>query len=311
MAKRSKLPTSLAELTLGKILAYILVAYAIVMLVRAVWQAFNDESFDIASVATPAPSKPTPLCQHNTSFPCHYKEARGENVQCNYEWNAPAVFKKDVRLHGTTANDAMKRLQFCKVTDTGSENIMASSCDNTMQSVWHNYTAGLNRSEQALSAQVSTLQTNVEQSASDQRASQKAMNSARSAMNSASQTASQSNSTLTTIANQLKAQKRCDVDLGKTKTKLTNTQNTLQQKTRELSSANARIQQLVDTQGQMQTIIDDYKNASDSGVLGNTSSANNASPDALTTDTATDTATDATQPTQSTLSTPSPGAGVM
>ena len=146
MAKRTKLPTSLADLTLGKLLAYILVAYSIVMLVRAVWHEFNDEPFYIASVASTTPSKPTPLCQHNTSFPCHYKESRGENVQCNYEWNAPAVFKKDVRLHGTTTNDAMKRLQFCSVTDTGSENIMATSCDNTMQSVWSNYTSGLNRS---------------------------------------------------------------------------------------------------------------------------------------------------------------------
>lgn len=301
MAKRTKLPTSLADLTLGKILAYILVAYAIVMLVRAVWQAFNDEPFDIASADTTTPSDPIPLCQSNTFFPCHYRESRGERVHCDYEWNAPAVFKKDVRLHGANESHAMKNLRFCNVTDNGRENIMASSCNNTMHSVWHDYTSGLNRSEEALRDQVRTLNTNVDESASDQRASKSLMESARTAMNSASDKASESNSTLTTIANQLRAQNKCDVELRRTKASLNNTLNRLQRKKNALAAANASIKELVDTQGEMQMIIDDYQRANDSsGVLGDAPSTTNASQDALTTNRNLNAPPDATDATNST-----------
>ena len=235
MPRRTKLHTSLADLTFGKIVAYILVAYAIAMLVRAVWLSVRDEPFDSAS------SNAVPLCQHAVSFPCHYRQMRGEDVSCNYQWNAPAVFRKDIRLNGSNTDDAMKKLQFCSVNNNDSENITASSCDNTLSSVWTNYTTGLDDSNRELASQVSQLGQHVSDNNNKVNASQKAMHKARTAMNRTSRQSSNSNRILGSINHRLGQQHKCNNTLKQTQDTLAQTKTQLETTKTSLASAQTEL----------------------------------------------------------------------
>jgi len=253
MPRRTKLPTSLADLTLGKIVAYILVAYAIAMLVRAVWLSLRDEPFDIAS------SSPVPLCQHATSLPCHYRQMRGEDVSCDYAWNAPAVFRKDIRLNGSNADDAMKKLQFCTINSNDTENITASSCDNTLSSVWTNYTTGLDDSNSELTSLVGQLGKNVIDNNKNVVASQKAMRQARMAMNKTSRHTSNSNRTLSSINNRLGQQHTCNKTLVQTQDTLAKTRTQLETTKDSLTNAKTELETTKETLTSAQTELETTK----------------------------------------------------
>lgn len=261
MPKRSSIHTSLfSDITLSKIIAYILVAYAVCVLVRITWTAIADEPFDIA----PPPeshtgSSPIELCQHNTTIPCHRREQRGEDVECNYAWNAPAVFKEEVRVHGTDTRDAMRKLQFCTTVQTNDPRDIRAECNDshTMDSVWNAFTSGLTRSNRALSGRVGRMEREVRQNTKHVSDSQKAMEEARRTLNASAQQVSTSNDVLSSIDTRLQAQDTCDRKLVQAQTDLTTTQNNLQRTNATLATtkssllaANNRIKELVDAQGQ-------------------------------------------------------------
>lgn len=285
MPRRTKLPTSLADLTLGKVVAYILVAYAIAMLVRAVWLSLRDEPFDIAS------SSPVPLCQHATSFPCHYRQMRGEDVSCDYAWNAPAVFRKDIRLNGSNADDAMKKLQFCTINNNDTENITASSCDNTLSSVWMNYTTGLDDSNRELGSQVRQLGQHVSDNNNRVVASRTTMRQARTAMNRARVQTRNSSRTLSSINDRLGQQHTCNNTLVQTQKKLAKTTTQLKDTKDSLTITQAELDktkdklanvqsQLIDSQGNSQSL------STNDNTLPSTPSSTNSATDqvSLTTD---------------------------
>ena len=259
----SSIPTSLADLTIGKVIAYILVAYAIAVLVRIAWKAITDEPFYTTPELQTEPSS-IALCQHNTTQPCHRRELRGEDTQCDYAWNAPAVFKDDVRIHGTDTHDAMLKMRFCTKVQTKDPRDIRADCNDkdSLKSVWDAFTSGLNESKNSLSKRVGLVEKKVRENTDHVSRSQKAMKKARQAMNKSAQQASTSNTALSSIDSSLQAQDACDRNLVQAQTDLTTTQNTLQTTTVRLTDAkssltvaNSRIdslQELVDAQGQSQ-----------------------------------------------------------
>ena len=257
MPQRPKLRLSFANITLGKVIAYLFAAYAICMLVRAAFLGSQGEPFATPAAASAA-STTVPLCNSNTRLPCHYREQRGENVSCDYEWNAPAVFRKDVRLSGATTDAAMKKLKFCSLDSGEHENISASSCKHTMSSVWDKYTSGLNRSNRALQVQVDTLGQNVDQMTRDVDSSRTAMARAETAMEASAPQASSSSSTLAAIEDSLRQQKTCDSKLAEATAQLMQTNRSLQDANKEI----ARLQSII----QNYQVADQSDGSASSGV---------------------------------------------
>lgn len=260
----SSIPTSLADLTIGKVIAYILVAYAIAVLVRIAWKGITDEPF-YTTPELQTDSSSIALCQHNTTQPCHRRELRGEDTQCDYAWNAPAVFKDDVRIHGTNTQDAMRKMRFCTKVQTNDPRDIRADCNDkdSLESVWDAFTSGLNKSKNSLLKRVGLVEKKVRENTDHVSRSQKAMKKARQAMNLSAQQASTSNTTLSSIDSSLQAHDVCDRKLMKAQTDLTTTQKTLQTTKASLTAAKSSLtvanshidslqQELVDAQGQSQ-----------------------------------------------------------
>lgn len=263
MPKRSSIPTSLADLTLGKIIAYILVAYAVVVLVHIAWKAVTDEPFYNTPPDSQTGPSSTELCQHNTTMPCHRRELRGEDIHCSYAWNAPVVFKEDVRIQGTNPRDAMRKMRFCTKVQTNDPRDIRADCseNNSLESVWKAFTSGLNESNRSLSGRVGLAERKILKNTKHVSDSRRVMEKARQAMNASAQQASTSNNVLSSIDSRLQAQDSCDRKLVQAQTDLTTTQNTLQTTKDNLAAtqssllvAKNRIQELVDAQGQKQLV---------------------------------------------------------
>ena len=197
--RKHRVESFLTGLTVSKCIAYIIVAYAIAVLFRIVYNTIYNESF--------AQSAPIALCQHNIKLPCHYREFRNEVISgdkdCSYAWNAPAVFAKDVRVNGTNTNDAMSKIKFCTVDTSDIRDIRAQSCSD-MYSVWSAFTEGLKSSEAAVSEKVSQLESTVNTNNANVASVRTKMNEAASAMQDASAKATQSSEQLTNIENALR-----------------------------------------------------------------------------------------------------------
>ena len=221
------LSNMIENITVAKVVAYILVAFAIVMLLRLVFVNMK-ESFDVGTEVKK-------MCQPNLATPCHYREVRGENVStgdqaCHYAWSAPALFENKMTVN------SRDQLQFCDSVNTRVDgDLKTEGCSETLDSIWSSFKEATNQSNDNLSKQVEKNSENVEKSKETLRNTTDAMERARKQLKVSATVASNSSDTIARIENELKEQKQCEKKLiEKTKS--------LKQKEKELSHANVIIQ---------------------------------------------------------------------
>ena len=214
------------NLTVAKIIAYILVTFAFVMLVRYAIEKTN-ETFDVGEEVQK-------MCQPNLAPPCHYREVRGENVStgdraCHYAWDAPALFGHQVTLN------SRKQVEFCDSMETTDDSdLKGDSCNKTtLDSVWTSFTNLVHNSIDALSEKVGQKEPNetglyreVLQTKRNVESAQEQLNQMEGPTEEAQQNLNQSSETCATTANRiqqiethLRSQRQCDLDLKDEKQK--------------------------------------------------------------------------------------------
>lgn len=220
--------------TVAKIVAYILVAFAIFMLILFAFEKKTKELFDVDVDVKK-------MCQPNLASPCHYREVRGENVStgdqaCHYAWNAPALFDNKVTLNNRD------QLQFCDSVDTGIDgNLKTENCSETLESVWSSFKKTINESNAKLSQQVTDNSASVDDSKRTLTSTTTAMNNASDKLKDSTSIATNSTAIISDIEMELNRQKTCDTELLQTKQSLKDTRNELKKKQNEVDELQKEI----------------------------------------------------------------------